>query len=53
VPQSRSGRSGEDKILALTGSNLSFQHACRRCKNCAIPTPVILVITKPMALRIS
>jgi hypothetical protein len=44
VPQSRSGWNGGDKIFALTGSNLSDQHACRLCIKCAIATPLIKII---------
>jgi hypothetical protein len=48
VPRGRSGPTTEDKILALTSSNLSVQHACRRCTKCAIATSLMMVISKPM-----
>jgi hypothetical protein len=53
VPQSRSGRNGGDKIIALTGSNLSDQQACRLCVKCAIATPLIKIVGHLTELRTS
>jgi hypothetical protein len=50
VPQCWSGWNEEDKFLALTGSNLCDKRAFCHCTKCAIPTPVIIVISKPMEL---
>jgi hypothetical protein len=53
VPQSRSGRSGEHKILALMGSNLADQHAYRRCTKGAIAISVMIVKSNPVELSTS
>jgi hypothetical protein len=50
VPQSRCGRNGEDKFLALMGSNLSDKHAFCCCTKCALMTLVMIVISKHMEL---
>jgi hypothetical protein len=48
VPQSRSGRSGNDTNIALTGSNLTVQHARVCYTKCAIPAHALIEINKKL-----
>jgi hypothetical protein len=50
VTHSRSGWSGEDKFLALTGFDVSVKHVFCRCTKCGLANAVMIVISKPMEL---